>query len=167
MRGSSHSEGSDAFACEYEGTLQSLRSTRADVSAWLRAGECDHEMAERAVLVASELASNAVQAAPGRPYRVTIRRAGESLIELAVSNPFVSTGPPDRARWTPTTPTAPRGRGLSIVEALSRDVRVDVNDHDTDTDHDHEHDHDSASASASNESKVIRVTALLQTAPDK
>ncbi len=143
MNGSTHPAGPRAFDREYEGTLASLRSTRDDVSAWLRIGECDHEMVERAVLVTSELASNAVQAAPGRPYRVTIRAAGDSLVELVVSNQFVSTSPPDRDRWVPTTPTAPRGRGLSIVEALSRDVRVDV-DH-----------------------GVVRVTALLQTAPDR
>ena len=143
MNGSTHPEGSRAFDREYEGTLESLRSTRNDVSAWLRTNECDHEMVERAVLVTSELASNAVQAAPGCPYGVKIRAAGESLVELAVSNQFVSTSPPDRDRWFPTTPTAPRGRGLSIVEALSRDVRVDVDD------------------------SVVCVTALLQTAPDQ
>jgi anti-sigma regulatory factor (Ser/Thr protein kinase) len=142
MSGCTNPDGSDAFERAYEGTLQSLRSTRTDVSAWLRAIEADQEMVERAVLVASELASNAVQAAAGCPYRVTIQRAGESLIELAVSNQFVSTGPPDRDRWSPSIPTAPRGRGLSIVEALSRDVRVEVDD------------------------SVVRVTALLQTARD-
>jgi anti-sigma regulatory factor (Ser/Thr protein kinase) len=143
MSGSTHPDGSRAFDREYEGTLQSLRSTRDDISVWLRTSECDHEMVERAVLVASELASNAVQAAPGHPYRVTIQGSGEALVELTVSNQFRSTSPPDRAQWLPTTPSAPRGRGLSIVAALSRDVRVDVAD------------------------GVVRVTALLQTAPDR
>jgi len=132
-----------AFLRDYEGTLQSLRSTRDDVSAWLRAGECDNEMVERAVLVASELASNAVQAAPGRSYRVAIADAGSRLVELTVSNPFLSTSPPDRTQWLPTTPAAARGRGLSIVAALSRDVRVDVDD------------------------ECVRVTALMQTVSDQ
>lgn len=143
MSGSTHPGGSRAFDREYEGALQSLRSTRDDVSAWLRTSDCDHEMVERAVLVTSELASNAVQAAPGHPYRVTIHGAGEALVELTVSNQFRTTSPPDRDQWLPTTPTAARGRGLSIVAALSRDVRVDVAD------------------------GVVRVTALLQTAPDR
>jgi len=113
-----------SFQRDYEGTSGSLRSTREDVSAWLRAGGCDDEMVQRAVLVASELASNAVQAAPDHRYAVSIVHAGPSLIELTVSSSFLSAGPPERAQWFPTTPSAPRGRGLSIVAALSRDVRV-------------------------------------------
>ena len=132
-----------AFLRDYAGTPQSLRSTRDDVSAWLRAQECDNEMVERAVLVASELASNAVQAAPGRSYRVAIVGAGPQLVELTISNPFLASSPPDRDRWLPTTPAAPRGRGLSIVAALSRDVRVDV------------------------DNEFVRVTVLMQTVSDR
>ncbi len=132
-----------AFVRDYEGKLQSLHTTRGDVSTWLRARNCDAEMVERAALVASELASNALQAAPGHPYNVVIVDVGPRLVELTVSNPFLDGTPPDRAQWFPTTPSAPRGRGLSIVAALSRDVRVDV-----DADH-------------------VRVTALLQTALDR
>jgi anti-sigma regulatory factor (Ser/Thr protein kinase) len=112
---------------DYEGTAKSLRSTRNDVAVWLRGFGCDDDTVERAVLVASELASNAVQAAAGRSYRVAI----------------VETSPPDRSRWLPTMPAAPRGRGLSIVAALSREVRVDVDD------------------------EYVRVTALMQTVSDR
>jgi anti-sigma regulatory factor (Ser/Thr protein kinase) len=113
------------------------------VAVWLRGFGCDDDTVERAVLVASELASNAVQAAAGRSYRVAIVETGPHLVELTVSNSFVETSPPDRSRWLPTTPAAPRGRGLSIVAALSREVRVDVDD------------------------EYVRVTALMQTVSDR
>jgi anti-sigma regulatory factor (Ser/Thr protein kinase) len=134
---------SRSFERDYEGTTASLRAARDDVSAWLRAGGCDDEMAQRAVLVTSELASNAVQAAPDRRYAVSIMHAGTSLVELTVRSSFLAATPPERAYWFPTTPSAPRGRGLSIVAALSHDVRVAV------------------------DSEHVRVTAILPTAaPD-
>ena len=117
---------SRSFQRDYNGTAGSLRITRDDVSAWLRASGCDDEMAQRAVLVASELASNAVQAAPDHRYTVSMVQEGQGFVELTVSSSFVSGGPPERDLWFPTTPSAPRGRGLSIVAALSSDVRVDV-----------------------------------------
>ena len=96
---------SRSFERDYEGSAESLRATRNDVSAWLHASGCDDEMAQRAVLVASELASNAVQAAPDHRYAVSIVQAGPSLVELTVRSSRLSAAPPERAHWFPTTPS--------------------------------------------------------------
>jgi anti-sigma regulatory factor (Ser/Thr protein kinase) len=116
------------LARAYEGEPSSLRSARADISAWLRARGGDDDTVERAVLIASELATNAVHATPGMPYSVVLRSIGSDHVELTISNSRIEAVLPPRTSWAPQDVLAPQGRGLSIVAALSEDVSVQVGD---------------------------------------
>jgi len=57
---------------EYQGRTETLRQARTEVGGWLAAHDLGSDVRERAELVVSELASNAVQAAPGTPYRLCV-----------------------------------------------------------------------------------------------
>jgi anti-sigma regulatory factor (Ser/Thr protein kinase) len=116
------------LARAYEGQASSLRSARADISEWLRARGGDDDTVERAVLIASELATNALHATPGMPYSVLLRGVDTDHVELTISNPRSAAVLPPRTSWAPQDLLAPQGRGLSIVAALSEDVSVQVDD---------------------------------------
>lgn len=111
------------FARTYEGDAVSLRGVRADVVAWLGGTGADVEALERVALVVSELAANAVQAGPGRPFEVRAGREGQYVV-VAVRNPTDGDRPPGRTEWRPAELLAPRGRGLAIVDALATGVEV-------------------------------------------
>src|SRR5436305_1680080 len=109
---------------QYGGTTGSLREARNDVGRWLRDHGARDDLLDRAALVLSELASNAVQAAPGTPYRVRSSMArGDSLV-MAVTSHTDGHTPPPRGEWGPPTLMAAYGRGLLIVDELSDDVVV-------------------------------------------
>ncbi|MGZ4726032.1 MAG: hypothetical protein ACXV8L_17650, partial [Ilumatobacteraceae bacterium] len=61
---------------DYEGEAATLRVARRDVLAWLTDVGADESTKERAVLIVSELATNALQASPGRMYRVRVALEG-------------------------------------------------------------------------------------------
>lgn len=107
----------------YDGRTDSLRSVRADLLAWLNGGGADSDAQERAALVVSELAANAVQAAPGRRYQVRAAWDGGHMV-VTVHNATDGDRPPVRSTWGQVDALAPRGRGLAIVDALAD--RVDV-----------------------------------------
>jgi anti-sigma regulatory factor (Ser/Thr protein kinase) len=115
---------------QYEGNLVTLRTARRDVADWLTELGADDETKERAVLVVSELTSNAVQAAPGRTYTLQVTRLDDGSAAISVRNQPIGSRPPERELWR-AAPDAdlrkllPRGRGLAIVDSLSEGVSVE------------------------------------------
>jgi anti-sigma regulatory factor (Ser/Thr protein kinase) len=114
----------------YEGNLVTLRTARRDVADWLSELGADDETKERAVLVVSELTSNAIQAAPGRTYALQVTRLDDGSAAISVRNQPIGSRPPARELWRPAPETPlrkllPRGRGLAIVDSLSEDVTVE------------------------------------------
>lgn len=109
----------------YAGRSDVLATVRDDVARWCRDQGYSPALVDQAVLVTSELASNAVEAAPGEPFSVTLRRQPGGMASIRVANQARLSTPPPRLDWGPPDPLAPRGRGLAIVAAVSRDVVVD------------------------------------------
>jgi anti-sigma regulatory factor (Ser/Thr protein kinase) len=111
-----------------------LRTDPDDVVGWL---------VERLAVVVSELCSNAVEAAPGRWFRVDIVidpnpaanvglvRDDEAVgrrpltVRCSVTNPAADVGLGTLPFGTPRDPAARRGRGLLIVDGLSDRCRAE------------------------------------------
>ncbi len=110
---------------DYDGQAATLRSARRDVLAWLAARGADEAAKQRAALIVSELATNALEASPGRTYRIQVALVDEDMAMISVRNPAGNGLPPDRDRWKLADPSALRGRGLAIVDSLSEEVTVD------------------------------------------
>ncbi len=117
---------SPALNREYAGDPTTLRAARRDVVDFLTECGADRQTVERASLIASELASNAVQAGPGQPYELNIRVVDPNATSLSIRNHTSGTFPPPQAKWRPVDDLAIRGRGLSIVESLADEVSVEV-----------------------------------------
>ena len=117
-------EPSTALDRDYDGEPTSLRATRRDVLAWLSARGAGEETKQKAALIVSELATNALQASPGHTYHVSVVMTDDHCAEIAVRNHTTGGLPPDRDRWTFAEPSSLRGRGLAIVSSLSEDVVV-------------------------------------------
>jgi anti-sigma regulatory factor (Ser/Thr protein kinase) len=109
---------------QYGGTTGSLREVRNDLVRWLKGHGAGDDLCDRAALVVSELASNAVQAAPDVPYRVRVSFADGKSLVVAITSHTPGHGPPPRGEWGPPTLMAAYGRGLLIVDELSDDVVV-------------------------------------------
>jgi anti-sigma regulatory factor (Ser/Thr protein kinase) len=111
---------------EFQGRTETLRQARVEVAGCLAARHLAHGVRERAELIVSELASNAVQAAPGVPYRVRVAIEPDDSVVIALTSESPDAGGlPPRALWGPTSVLAETGRGLLIVDQLSDDVTVD------------------------------------------
>jgi anti-sigma regulatory factor (Ser/Thr protein kinase) len=119
-------EGSD-FDRTYGGA-GSLSDARSDVRLWLDGRGADGDSSRRAVLILSELASNAVEASPDTAYHVHVATLDRSTLDIAVRNSrrAGSTAPPESSALA--GPLEPRGRGLAIVESLSHGISVLVTD---------------------------------------
>jgi anti-sigma regulatory factor (Ser/Thr protein kinase) len=102
-----------------------LRSARNDVTGWLDERGMGQDLRDRAALVVSELATNAVQAAPGTAYSVRVWFADGGSINVAVTSHTANDRPPPRGEWRPSNMLALRGRGLLIVGELAHHVAVD------------------------------------------
>ena len=111
---------------EYAGEPATLRAARRDVVNWLAECGADPQTIERASLITSELASNAIQAAPGEPYQLRATAVEPNAVSLAIRNRTNDGVPPPRSKWRPVDELASRGRGLSIVDSLSDEVTVHV-----------------------------------------
>jgi anti-sigma regulatory factor (Ser/Thr protein kinase) len=85
----------------------------------------DEDLLERAELVLSELASNAVQASPGNPYQLRLSLDADDSLVMALTSRTRNGGPPPRESWGPSAVLAARGRGLMIVDELSDDVNIE------------------------------------------
>ena len=109
----------------YAGSSATLRRARGDVVSWLDRHGLDADLKDRAALVLSELATNAVQAAPGSEYNVhgSLSDDGEVVLSVVSCTDFEQ--PPPRDHWGPPTLYSESGRGLMIVDDLSTDVQVD------------------------------------------
>jgi anti-sigma regulatory factor (Ser/Thr protein kinase) len=109
----------------YAGSSATLRRARGDVVSWLDQHGIDAELQDRAALVVSELATNAVQASPGSEYNVhgSLLADGEVVLSVVSCTDFEH--PPPREHWGPPTLYSESGRGLMIVDDLSADVQVD------------------------------------------
>lgn len=111
---------------EYAGESSSLRTARRDVVDFLLECGADGQTVEKASLIASELASNAIQAAPGVPYHLRIRIVDPNAASLSVRNHTSGGAVPTPDRWRPVDAAAISGRGLAIVDSLSDEVTVEV-----------------------------------------
>jgi anti-sigma regulatory factor (Ser/Thr protein kinase) len=109
---------------EYDGTTGTLRAVRTDVLGFLKEHQPDQDLQERAELVVSELATNAIQASPGVAYRLRVS-LDAGAVELAITSFTDSGAPPPREDWGPEHARAPRGRGLLIVDELTDHVGVE------------------------------------------
>lgn len=111
---------------EYAGEASTLRAARHDVVDFLLECGADNETVEKASLIASELASNAIQAAPGLTYQLHIRIVDPNSTALSVRNHSGGGTVPTPDKWRPVDDLAIRGRGLAIVDSLSEEVSVEV-----------------------------------------
>jgi anti-sigma regulatory factor (Ser/Thr protein kinase) len=111
----------------FDGTPAVLRAVRRAVTDWLGRAGVDDDGCERAAIVVSELASNAIEAAPGRAFSVVADGSADGRVVIRVRNAAVSAAapPPSAERHLPAA-TAPRGRGLAIVDALCSSVTVET-----------------------------------------
>jgi anti-sigma regulatory factor (Ser/Thr protein kinase) len=96
-----------AFAATFQPTPESVRAARSFVASHVPEG-----LRDRAVLLVSELASNAVVYAGTNPFEVRIRLAPSRRIEIRDASGVLP------AMLDPSFEDA-RGRGLRIVEALA------------------------------------------------
>lgn len=110
---------------EYGGTTGTLRVARTEMTGCLNERGVDQDLRERAELVLSELAANAVQASPGDPFGLRLTIGNDGAVIVAVTSHTSNGSPPPREHWGPATLLAPRGRGLMIVDELSDQVVVD------------------------------------------
>lgn len=118
------SEPSATLDRNYEGEAATLRVARRDVLTWLTDLGADEATKERAALIVSELATNALQASPGRMYRVRVVLDGDDRASISVRNHTSGGRPPARERWQLADRSSLRGRGLAIVTSLAEEVTV-------------------------------------------
>jgi anti-sigma regulatory factor (Ser/Thr protein kinase) len=107
-------EGGPAFNREIklDSVPASVREARAFVRDNLRALGFPAERIYDVVLIVSELATNAIEAAPETPFMVTIRSDGaDTVLELHDCSASLP-------RMHPRNTSCERGRGLPIVDAL-------------------------------------------------
>ncbi len=119
------------FRRVYSGTSGTLRDARNDVVGWLEQHGVEDDLVDRAALVVSELATNAVQASPGSDYGVQLSLDRDRSATISVTSHTDYEQPPPPEHWGPPSLLAPRGRGLLIVSELSQDVAVDLPSRDT------------------------------------
>jgi len=110
----------------YQGETATLRTARRDVVDFLLECGANGQTVEQASLIVSELASNAIQAAPGIPYELHLRIVDLNAVSLSIKNRTNGAVPPAQPSWRPTDDLAVSGRGLSIVDSLSDEVAVEV-----------------------------------------
>ena len=132
MKPDTSSQGRDGqFRRVYDGTSGTLRVARNDVVGWLGDHGLDTDLQERAALVVSELATNAVQVSPGSDYSIQLSIASDRSAVIEVTSHTSYEMPPPREHWGPPSRLAPRGRGLMIVGEMAQDVAIDVPNGDT------------------------------------
>jgi anti-sigma regulatory factor (Ser/Thr protein kinase) len=119
------------FERAYDGTSNTLCLARRDVVGWLGERGFDRDLQERAALVLSELATNAVQASPGTAYAVSVCQPDEQSAVVAVTSRTDYEHPPPRSQWVPLSKFALRGRGLMIVDEIADDVEIDLPNRET------------------------------------
>jgi anti-sigma regulatory factor (Ser/Thr protein kinase) len=107
------------------GSTATINTARCAADDWLAQRGAGDDLRYRVALVVSELASNAVQAAPSRPYELSMAATAADSVTISVTNSDVNDAPPPKDHWGPGDVLAPRGRGLAIVDTLADEVIVD------------------------------------------
>jgi anti-sigma regulatory factor (Ser/Thr protein kinase) len=115
------------FRRRYPGDRDSLRRARRECSAWASTVLGDPTLTDNMALIVGELAANAVQAAPGVEFEVSIVRNGDAAIDVSVRNAGRAAMLPPQP-WRAPPATAPHGRGLAIVSSLADAVNVAEDD---------------------------------------
>ena len=119
------------LARSYAGDTATLQAARRDVVDLLDRLGASADLLERAALVVTELAANAVEAAPGRAYQVEVTVA-TGVVVMSVRNHTTLGGvPPPRDAWRTPDASAARGRGLPIIASLTDQAEVVRLDGDT------------------------------------
>jgi anti-sigma regulatory factor (Ser/Thr protein kinase) len=123
MIGAAGERGAPTMDDHHAGETASLRPARLAVQAFLSDNGVADEVIERAKLIVSELATNAVEASPGRDYRLSVAVDADRVI-IRVRNRAPGGPLPPRTEWGPDSLLALRGRGLHLVAALADEVGV-------------------------------------------
>jgi anti-sigma regulatory factor (Ser/Thr protein kinase) len=105
-------------------SVVNARQFALDISSQLGASD---ELLPQIALVVSELATNAVQASPNRPYELTVA-GDDQRLRIQVVNWVTDAEIPGRSSWRPMDPLAPKGRGLGIVDHLVDELEVERQD---------------------------------------
>jgi anti-sigma regulatory factor (Ser/Thr protein kinase) len=107
------------FSAELTADPVALRSVRADVATWLRAGGVPEPVADDVVLAVHEATANAVEHAyaEAEPNGVSVSlwRDADGAVRAEIR---------DRGRWRTGGSEPARGRGLPLMSALMDDVAV-------------------------------------------
>lgn len=107
----------------FEGDAATLATARRAADGWLAGVGVESEARRWAVVALSELCTNALEAAPGHVYDVTISLQADSFSILVENDGDVS-DVPSPEQWSAQRGEAPSGRGLGIVAALAEWVEV-------------------------------------------
>jgi anti-sigma regulatory factor (Ser/Thr protein kinase) len=111
-----------AVEVTYSSDTRSVAAARHELVRFL--GRVDEAARERAMLVVSELMSNAVEASTD-PITLSLESSGGTEpVQIRVRNVATDDDFPDREDWGPDEPLARRGRGLAIVDTLAESVEV-------------------------------------------
>jgi len=115
---------------DFEGQLKTLHTAWRDVELWLDERAADDATKERAVLIVSELCSNAIQNSGGRPYKLEVVEVDDAHAAISVRNHPLDSLPPPRETWRPVGEVSLkqlslRGRGLAIVDSLSEELTIE------------------------------------------
>ncbi|MGF1597963.1 MAG: ATP-binding protein [Acidimicrobiales bacterium] len=113
----------DGQALRLAGVTSSVAEARRFIGACADELRLDDERRQSIELVVSELATNAVQAAPDHDFEIRARHDAPDLI-VTVVNRALEVDIPDRVDWRADNALARRGRGLGIVDLLADSVDV-------------------------------------------
>lgn len=113
-----------------DGDTASLGPARDAVTEWMTGLGATDDDIQRAVLLTSELVSNAIEASPNRRCELRLSTRPGRRVGIGVTNHQPVTEVPAADQWGPDDVLATKGRGLAIVEALSDAVSVRTVAHD-------------------------------------
>ena len=119
----------DSHQLRFEPTHAAASRARQDLRRWLDTTGVPAPVATDMELIVSELTSNAVAQDPPAPIRLEVA-VSRDAIRVTVANRPTSDRPPttDRGPKPAHDVLADGGRGLSIVEALTDEMRVETAD---------------------------------------
>ena len=116
-----------ALDLRFRASIEAVPVARHSLGRWLAELDIDRTIRDELALVVTELVTNAVEASPGPHHEVALRAScdddGIHMVIVDEGDGFALTGSVD----TPE-PTAIRGRGLPIVQALMDAVSVERRD---------------------------------------